>query len=69
MPHIPGLLHLPLGQTGSGDFAPELAWAANVECSCRKCFCPHDGHSISGTSDVRRTSFSNLFPQSSQLYS
>jgi hypothetical protein len=69
MPHMPGLLHLPLGQAGtSADFEP-AAWAANVECSCRKCFCPHEGHSIAGTSDVRRTSFSNFVPQSSQLYS
>jgi hypothetical protein len=70
MPHIPGLLHAPLGHVGpSADFELPLAWAAKVECSWLKCFCPHEGHSISGTSEARRTSFSNLVPQSWQLYS
>jgi hypothetical protein len=72
MPHMPGLLHRPLGQDGiSMDFEMDLeppAWAAKVEYSCCKCFSPQEGHSISGTSDVR-TSFSNFVPQSSHRYS
>ena len=53
----------------SGDFEPPLACAAKVESSCLRCFCPQDGHSISATSVLRRTSFSNLVSQSSQRYS
>jgi len=70
MPHMPGLLHAPLGQEGiPADLEAPLECAAKVECSCCKCLLPQDGHSISGTSDVRRTSFSNLVPQSWQRYS
>ena len=70
MPHIPGLLHPPLGQAGIGDdLEPPLACAAKVENSSFRCFRPHEGHSISGISAGRRTSFSNFVPQSWQLYS
>jgi len=45
IPHMPGFEQRPLGQTGiSADLAPP-ACAANVECCCAKCCCPHDGHS------------------------
>lgn len=39
MPHMPGLLQRPLGQTGiSADLEPPPACAAKVECSCARCF-------------------------------
>jgi hypothetical protein len=62
---MPGLLHLPLGHDGiSADFGEPFACAAKVESSCCKWRWPHEGHSISGTSAWRRTSFSNFVPQS-----
>ena len=68
IPHMPGLLHLPLGQTGmSALFDEPLACAANVECSCVRWRCPHDGQT--GSSELARINFSNLVPQSSHLYS
>jgi hypothetical protein len=69
MPHMPGLLQRPLGQTGpSACFGP-AAWAANVENSWLRCCWPHDGHSTPASSGVLRTSFSNFVPQSWHLYS
>jgi hypothetical protein len=69
-PHIPGVIHIPPPHEGISE-APgeELARAANVEYSCCRCFFPQDGQPDSIASSVRRTSFSNLFPQDSQLYS
>ena len=66
----PGLLHLPLGHDGISAFGA-IRWHGRQRCesSCCRCFSPHEGHSISGTSELRRTSFSNLVPQSWQLYS
>jgi hypothetical protein len=70
MPHMPGLLHRPLGQLGiSADLGEPLACAANVESSWVKCFSPQDGQASSSTSLVRRISFSNFDPQSAQRYS
>jgi hypothetical protein len=70
IPHIPGLEHGPplghIGASGVGEEPPECA--AKVESSCSRCFCPQDGHTSSDPSD-RRTSFSNLVPQSWHLYS
>jgi hypothetical protein len=45
------------------------ARAENVEYSVVKCFSPHAGHAIASASAARRTSFSNLVPQSSHEYS
>src|SRR5215475_12745041 len=70
IPHMPGLLHRPLGQAGtSALFDPPLTCAAKVESSWVRCFSPHEGHSSASASAERRTSFSNLVPQSSQRYS
>jgi len=44
------LLHRPPGQAGISDLGEPLACAENVESSCCRCFSPHEGHSISGTS-------------------
>ena len=72
IPHMPGF---PQGRPDPGHIGasafedPPFACAAKVDSSCVKCFWPQDGHSISGTSDVRRTSFSKRDPQSSHLYS
>jgi hypothetical protein len=68
MPHMPGLLQRPLGQTGPSACLGPAAWAENVENSRRKCCRPQEGHSTPESLEVR-TSFSNLFPQSSHLYS
>src|SRR5690242_9001970 len=51
------------------SFFPLLAWAANVEYSCFRWSCPQEGHSTPFDSALRRTSFSNRVPQSSQVYS
>src|SRR5262249_2034696 len=65
MPHMPGSLQRPLGHTGPGaPFGEPLAWAANVDSSCSRCCLPQLGHSSPATSVERRTSFSNLVPQS-----
>jgi predicted nuclease of predicted toxin-antitoxin system len=70
MPHMPGLLHRPLGQEGiSALFDAPFARAEKVESSCCRCFWPQDGHSRESASAERRTNFSNLFPQSAQRYS
>ena len=70
MPHMPGVRHIPPGHIGaSAAFGAPFACAANVENSCFRWFFPHDGHSSSATSVLRRTSFSNFVPQSSHLYS
>jgi len=69
MPHIAGLLHRPLGQTGPSAALGDAACAAKVENSWRRCFCPHEGHATSAPSAALRTNFSNLLPQSWHLYS
>jgi hypothetical protein len=72
-PHTPGMPHMPPPQEGmegiSEGLADELARAANVEYSCCRCFSPQLGQPDDIASSVRLTSFSNLFPQDSQLYS
>ena len=45
------------------------ARAANVEYSVVRWSCPQAGHRTASASALRRTSFSNLLPQSSQEYS
>src|ERR1039458_6507643 len=68
---MPGLPHIPpLGHLGiSAGFEPLETCAANVECSCVRCFWPQEGHSTPGASPARRTNFSNFVPQSAQRYS
>jgi hypothetical protein len=75
MPHMPpwhmSLPHMPAPQSstdGEALFAaPECA--ANVEYSVVRWSCPHDGQRTASASALRRTSFSNFVPQSSQEYS
>jgi hypothetical protein len=69
-PQSPGVPHIPPPHMGISEAPGEaLARGANVEYSCCRCFSPHEGQPDSIASSVRRTSFSNLFPQDSQLYS
>jgi hypothetical protein len=63
VPHIP-LPHSPLDSVR--DF-PDCA--ANVEYWVVRCASPQDGQRTASASALRRTSFSNLLPQSSQEYS
>ena len=50
------------------DFDPPL-WAENVEYCVVRCFSPQEGQVRESASALRRTSFSNLVPQSSHAYS
>jgi hypothetical protein len=65
-PQNPGLLHMPLGQTGASldRAAGPLACAEKVENSWVRCFSPHEGQFTSAVSEERRSSFSNFVPQS-----
>jgi hypothetical protein len=71
MPHMPGVgQRPPEGQEGiSALFDAPWARAEKVESSCWRCFWPQDGHTRESASAERRTSFSNLVPQSAQRYS
>jgi len=68
IPQTPGLLHIPLGQTGASERedVPPFACAENVEYCWLTCFCPQEGQFTSAVSAGRRTSFSNFVLQSSQ---
>src|SRR5277367_3802466 len=67
-PQISGVRHIPPGQAGIPAFFDlPLEWAAKVESAGARCDCPQSGQAIGSPS--RRTSFSNLVPQSSQTYS
>jgi hypothetical protein len=75
VPHMPPrhmpLPHMPAPQSSMAGEAlfdvPECA--AKVEYSVVRCSCPQDGQRTASASALRRTSFSNLVPQSSQQYS
>ena len=68
-PHGP-VSHMPFPHPAAGaDFAPLSARAANVEYSFVTLACPQEGQSTAPFSVLRRTSFSNFVPQSSQVYS
>ncbi len=61
---------MPPGHTGASERA--LDWfecAAKVESCCVKWSFPQDGQASSEPSAERRTSFSNVVPQSLQRYS
>jgi hypothetical protein len=63
-----GVWHIPPAQPGSSEvFALPLECALNVDSAVVKCDCPQLGQAI--PLSLRRTSFSNLVPQSSQIYS
>jgi hypothetical protein len=64
LPHVP-FPHSPIGS----EWLPLPPWAANVEYWVVRCPWPHEGHFTESASALRRTSFSNLVPQSSQAYS
>jgi hypothetical protein len=67
-PQISGVRHIPPGQAGiPALFDFPLECAAKVESAVARCACPQSGQAIGSPS--RRTSFSNLVPQSSQTYS
>src|SRR5579875_1386973 len=72
MPHMP-LWHIPLPHMpephSEVSEAFEAEWAAKVEYCVVRCFWPQEGQHNSAASVLRRTSFSNLVPQSSQAYS
>lgn len=75
MPHVPPphifAPHIPLPQlpAGSGLDLALPAWAENVEYCVVTWSSPHEGQWTPSDSALRRTSFSNLVPQSSQAYS
>jgi hypothetical protein len=74
MPHMPLPQkpdpHAPAPQEVAGPAAfDDAARAENVEYSVVRCCSPHDGQAIASASTERRTSFSNLVPQSSHEYS
>ena len=62
---------MPPGHIGAGPASAgePLACAANVENSWVRCAFPQEGQFSSAASLERRSSFSNLVPQSSHLYS
>src|SRR5580700_978085 len=67
-PHRSGVWHIPPGQAGNSElFALPFECAAKVESAVVKCDCPQLGQAVA--SPLRRTSFSNFVPQSSQTYS
>jgi hypothetical protein len=71
MPHMP-FWHMPPPQPPEGCallLALLFAWAANVEYSVVRRSVPQEGQWMASASALRRTSFSNLVPQSSHLYS
>jgi len=75
MPHMPpwqkSLPHIPLPQPAAGSdwLLPAPDRAAKVEYSVVKWSWPHEGQRTASASALRRTSFSNFVPQSSQEYS
>lgn len=74
MPHIPlwhmPPPHMPMPQSAAGsDCLPAADRAAKVEYCVVRCASPHEGQRNSAASALRRTSFSNFVPQSSQAYS
>jgi hypothetical protein len=60
---------MPDGQDGMLSWAPPLVRAAKLEICVVTRSCPQEGHATPSTSALRRTSFSNLLPQSSHRYS
>lgn len=69
LPHIPSP-HGPAPQSSIAEALFEAAeCAAKVEYSVVRWSCPQDGQRTASASALRRTSFSNLVPQSSQEYS
>jgi hypothetical protein len=60
---------MPDGQDGMLSWAPALVRAAKLETCVVTRSCPQEGHSTPFASALRRTSFSNLLPQSSHRYS
>lgn len=74
MPHIPPpqklVPHIPLPHAEGADSGAAFpARAAKVEYWVVRWSWPHEGHFTASASALRRTSFSNLLPQSSQEYS
>ena len=68
-PHIPSP-HAPEPQSIAGAALFELPErAAKVEYCAVRWSCPQEGHRTASASALRRTSFSNFVPQSSQQYS
>lgn len=70
MPHMP-FWHMPPPhpEIGSPPLFPEVERGAKVEYCVVKWSCPQDGQRTASASALRRTSFSNREPQSSQAYS
>jgi hypothetical protein len=73
MPHIPppqkSVPHMPLPQSEL-DSVPDFPdCAAKVEYWVVRCDSPQEGQRTASASALRRTSFSNLLPQSSHEYS
>ena len=60
---------MPDGQDGMLSGALAVVRAAKLETWVVKWLCPQEGHASPSASALRRTSFSNLLPQSSHRYS